>query len=142
MKTGLILLMFLSLYAKYSYAQNSDSLQITQAMQQQIVAWNNGNIEGFMQTYWDNDSLLFIGKNGPSYGWKATLERYKQSYADPAAMGKLTFDLLQLKPLSYEYYFVVGKWRLQRSIGNIEGYFTLMFKKINGKWLIIADHSS
>jgi len=57
-------------------------------------------------------------------------------------MGKLHFKLLELKSLSPVYYFVVGKWHLQRSIGDLEGHFTLLFKKINGEWLIVADHSS
>lgn len=141
MRSGLILLIFVILSVN-SRAQNSDSLQIIQAMHQQVIAWNNGNIEDFMQTYWNNDSLLFVGKNGATYGWKNTLERYKKNYADTAVMGKLEFNLLQLQKFSYEYYFVLGKWYLQRTIGNIEGYFTLIFKKINGKWLIVTDHSS
>lgn len=108
----------------------------------QVKAWNEGNIEEFMQTYWNSDSLIFIGQNGVTYGWHPTLERYKQNYSDTAIMGKLQFSDLQLEPLSNTYYFVIGKWHLQRTIGDIGGVFSLLFKKINGKWLIIADHSS
>jgi hypothetical protein len=57
-------------------------------------------------------------------------------------MGKLSFDILLVKRLSLEYFQVVGKWHLERSIGNLSGHYTLLFKKINGKWVIIADHSS
>jgi hypothetical protein len=57
-------------------------------------------------------------------------------------MGKLDFDLLEVKRLSALYFFVVGKWRLTRSIGDLKGHFTLLFKKINNKWVIVADHSS
>jgi hypothetical protein len=57
-------------------------------------------------------------------------------------MGKLSFDIIVIKKLSPEYYYVVGKWMLKRSIGDLNGHYNLLFKKINGSWLIIADHSS
>ena len=110
-------------------------------MNDQLVAWNNGDIDAFMQTYWQNDSLLFVS-SPPIYGWKTTLERYKKHYPDSAAMGKLSFELLQLKQLSAEYYFAMGKWHLTRTVGDVAGVFSLLFQKINGKWLIIVDHSN
>lgn len=111
-------------------------------MNEQLIAWNSGNLDHFMDTYWKNDSLMFIGKSGVTYGWQNTLDNYKKSYPDTAAMGKLSFDILHVKRLSVLYYSVVGKWHLNRSIGNIGGHFTLIFKKIKNKWLIISDHSS
>jgi hypothetical protein len=86
--------------------------------------------------------LIFVGKNGVTSGWQTTLNNYKHGYPDTTAMGKLSFDILQVKKISSEYYFVVGKWHLQRTIGDVGGHFTLLFKKINGQWLIVADHSS
>jgi hypothetical protein len=77
-----------------------------------------------------------------TYGWTNTLNNYKRGYPDTAAMGKLHFELITVNKLSDEYYFVVGKWFLQRSIGNVGGHYNLLFRKINGKWVIIADHSS
>ncbi|HEY2727297.1 MAG TPA: DUF4440 domain-containing protein, partial [Parafilimonas sp.] len=76
------------------------------------------------------------------YGWRTTLENYKKHYPDTATMGKLAFNLINLKKLSPEYYFVIGAWHLTRSIGDIGGYFTLLFKKINGRWVIVVDHTS
>jgi hypothetical protein len=95
-----------------------------------------------MKGYWNNDSMLFLGKSGPKYGYQTTLENYKKNYPDTTAMGKLRFDILQVKRLSALHYFVVGKFYLQRTIGDLEGHFTLLFKKLNGKWVIVADHSS
>ena len=108
----------------------------------QVAEWNKGNIAGYMIGYWENDSLVFIGKNGPTYGYKATLERYKKSYPDTQAMGKLTSTILSMTKLSPEYYFVIGKWELQRTAGNLSGSYTLLIRLINGKWVIICDHSS
>jgi hypothetical protein len=95
-----------------------------------------------MQGYWKNDSLLFIGKNGPKYGYAITLANYKKGYPDTAHMGKFTSTILSVKKLSKKYYFVVGKWYLKRSVGDVSGHYTLLIRKINGEWVIVADHSS
>lgn len=123
-------------------AQSADETAIRKALNEQLNAWNNGDIPRFMQTYWQSDSLMFIGKSGVTYGWQATMDNYKKGYPDTAAMGKLDFKLLEFKPISPDYYFVVGKWHLKRSIGDVGGHFTLLFRRIKGQWMIIADHSS
>ena len=123
-------------------AQPKDETSIRQLMALQETAWNKGNIPGFMEGYWRSDSLLFVGKNGPKYGWQQTLENYQKSYPDTATMGQLHFDLLQVKQLSTDYYFVLGKWFLKRTKGNAGGAFTLLFRRFKGGWKIIADHSS
>ncbi len=119
-----------------------DELTIRSLLEQQRQDWNAGNIEKFMATYWQSDSLMFIGKSGITYGWQKTLDNYKTGYPDTTSMGKLKFDILEVKRLSVMYFFVVGKWHLTRSIGNIEGHFTLLFKKVKNRWVIVADHSS
>ncbi|MBS1747284.1 MAG: DUF4440 domain-containing protein [Bacteroidetes bacterium] len=139
---NLIIIILLLGSVNICFSQDKDSIAIRNVMNEQMIAWNNGNIEAFMQTYWKSDSLLFVS-NPPLYGWQSTLERYKKAYPDTIAMGKLSFDLLQIKRLSPEYYFVLGKWGLKVSTGkNPGGYFTLLFRKINRQWVIIADHTS
>ena len=123
-------------------AQTKDEVVIRKMLKQQENAWNEGNLEKFMIGYWQNDSLMFIGKTGPTYGYANTLANYKKGYPDTAHMGKLAFDIVAIKKLSAEYYFVVGKWHLQRSVGNVGGMYTLLFRKINGEWVIVVDHSS
>ncbi|MEO6537686.1 MAG: DUF4440 domain-containing protein [Ferruginibacter sp.] len=123
-------------------AQSKDEGLIRSAMGEQLQAWNSGDINRFMQTYWHDDSLMFIGKSGVTYGWQNTFDNYKKGYPDTAAMGKLNFDIIQVKRLSAIYFSVVGRWHLTRSIGDIGGHFTLLFRKVKNKWLIISDHSS
>ena len=123
-------------------AQSKDALQIKDAMDEQVNAWNAGDIDRFMNTYWHDDSLMFIGRSGVTYGWENTLKNYKKGYPDTATMGKLDFQLLSVKRLSAIYFSVVGKWHLKRSAGDVGGTFTLLFRKIKGKWLIVSDHSS
>ena len=133
------ILLFLSVL---SYAQNKDSIAIHKVLSTQVSAWNNGNIDVFMKGYWNSDSLLFIGAKGPTYGWQTTLENYKKRYPDTTAMGKLKFTILETKMLSKDNAFILGNWHLTRTIGDVGGYFTLLFRKINGEWVIIADHTS
>ncbi|MBL0199525.1 MAG: DUF4440 domain-containing protein [Chitinophagaceae bacterium] len=123
-------------------AQSKDEQTIRTLIEEQRQSWNTGDKEKFMQTYWQSDSLMFIGKSGITFGWQKTLDNYKKGYPDTAAMGKLDFDLLEIKRLSVMYFFVVGKWHLTRSIGDVGGHFTLLFKKVKNKWVIVADHSS
>jgi hypothetical protein len=119
-----------------------DETIVRNILETQRLAWNEGNIEKFMGTYWKSDSLMFIGKSGVTYGWQKTMDNYNKNYPDTAAMGHLDFTILEVKRLSVMYFFVVGQWHLTRSIGDIGGHFTLLFKKIKNKWMIVADHSS
>ena len=124
------------------FAQTKDEVAIRNLLRTQTTSWNRGDVEGFMQTYWKNDSLMFIGKSGVVWGWQQTLDNYKRGYPDTAAMGKLSFDIIQVKPLDKNHYFVVGKWMLKRSIGDVGGHYTLLMRRIRGQWKIVADHSS
>jgi len=130
------------LFVIKSQAQKHDEGEIRNLLVQQTEAWNRGDISGFMQTYWQNDSLMFIGKDGVTWGWKSTLERYKKGYPDKETMGQLSFDVIQVKKLSAEYFFVVGKWMIKRNTGDLRGHYNLLMKRIKGQWKIIADHSS
>lgn len=138
----LIFILCAILFINTAYTQSKDELEVRNILKQQMAAWNANDMEKFMQPYWHNDSLMFIGKSGITYGWQKTLDNYKKNYPDAAAVGKLDFTILHVKRLSVLYYSVVGKWHLVRTIGDLKGYFTLLFKKINNRWTIISDHSS
>lgn len=140
MKTKLLLVFLIIAFT--AQAQSKEGKNIRQLLATQTKNWNSGNIEGFMQTYWKSDSLMFIGKTGVHRGWQQTLENYKKGYPDTTAMGQLSFDIIQIKKLSDEYYYVVGKWMLKRTIGDLSGYYDLLLRKIKGRWYIISDHSS
>ena len=125
-----------------SGAQSKDEKSVRSILENQTTAWNRGDINGFMNGYWQNDSLMFIGKTEVTYGWTNTLNHYKKSYPDTATMGKLDFTIIYVKRLSVIYYHVVGKWHLHRSVGDLSGHFTLLFRKFANHWYIISDHSS
>jgi ketosteroid isomerase-like protein len=122
------------------YAQDRQS--ILKLMHDQQTAWNNGDIETFMQGYWKSDSLVFVGKSAPLYGWQSTIDRYRKAYPDKDAMGQLTFGVIKLEILDSKNAFLLGSWHLDRKSGPIGGYFTLWFRKIKGEWKIVCDHTS
>ena len=123
-------------------SQSTDERQIRQILQQQTEAWNEGDLDRFMKGYWKNDSLMFIGKSGVTYGWQETLDNYRRGYPDRSAMGILSFQILKVERLATDRFFVVGRWHLKREVGDLSGHYTLIWKKINGTWVIVADHSS
>jgi ketosteroid isomerase-like protein len=132
----LILGFYIALYAQ------DNKQDIIKVLETQRIAWNNGDIDGFMQGYWKSDSLMFVGKDAPVYGWQKTLDRYKKTYPDKATMGKLTFTVLKIDLLDDTNAFMLGAWHLDREKDAPGGYFTLWFRKINGIWVIVVDHTS
>ena len=121
---------------------SQDRNLILKVLDLQSEAWNRGDITGFMQGYWKSESLLIVGKTAPTYGWQTTLDHYKKGYPDNAAMGRLTFKIEKVDVLDKVNAFVLGGWHLKRKKGDVGGYFTLWFKKINGAWVIVCDHTS
>lgn len=141
MKNIVIILLF-TLQAFDLSAQQSDKELILELLETQRIDWNRGDIAAYMQGYIKSDSLLFVGKNGPKYGWDNTLANYKKGYPDQKAMGFLSFDIKEVRLLSADHAFVLGAWHLKREKDKPKGFFTLVLKKINGEWKVIADHSS
>jgi ketosteroid isomerase-like protein len=123
-------------------AKGRNEQEIRKMLAAQVTEWNKGNIEGYMKGYWEHDSLLFIGSKGPTYGYAATLARYKKAYPDADHTGTLTSVITSMQRLSADYYFVVGKWSLHRTAGDVSGSYTLLIRRIQGQWVIVCDHSS
>ncbi|RYZ31010.1 MAG: DUF4440 domain-containing protein [Chitinophagaceae bacterium] len=140
MKSIALVIMIISAIA--ANAQRADEVAIRKILSDQTASWNAGNLDDFMKGYWNNDSLMFIGSNGITYGYQNTLSNYKKNYNGADKMGTLKFTLLKVQQLSPEYFFVVGKWELERKAGNVSGHYDLIFRKIDGIWKIISDHSS
>jgi len=120
-------------------------VEVASKLAAQEDAWNQGDIRSFMHlAYWNSDSLIFIGSKGPTYGFESTLANYLKSYPDTDAMGELTFESLDWRPLGANNGLLIGSWQLLRrdSIGDIAGHFSLVWEKQNEGWVIISDHSS
>ena len=125
-------------------AQSSKSIrQVKNILQIQAEAWNQGDIPAFMEYYWHSPKLQFIGSRGVTFGWQQTLDNYMKSYPDKATMGQLKFDIIDAQKLSRKVVMVSGKFTLfRKEKDDMSGHFLLVWKKIHGKWVIIADHTS
>lgn len=111
-------------------------------MDKQATCWSNGDIEGFMDGYWKSDSLRFLGRRGLTKGWQTSLDNYKASYPNKQAMGKLVFKQISFEPLTDYQVFVVGRWSLEREKDTLSGYYSLLWKKIDGQWKVVFDHTN
>lgn len=112
---------------------------IKSVMDKQAADWSSGDIDAFMEGYWKNDSLRFVGSRSITYGWEKTKNNYKKSYPDKAAMGELEFDLKQFDVLTKQDVIVLGGFTLFRSKDTLSGNFTLTWKNIDDQWLITSD---
>lgn len=137
-----IALFFFSILHLVSAQEHKDITAVKNLLETQRQAWNEGNIDAFMEGYWKSDNLQFIGSNGVTYGWENTLKRYKKTYPDRAAMGNLLFDIITVDRRSKKVISMVGKFTLEREKDRPSGHFLLIFQKIKGEWLIVADHTS
>lgn len=115
---------------------------IISVIQSQQKAWNEGSLEAFMSHYWNSDTLRFVSKNGVTYGWQKVYENYKNNYPDPASMGQLEFEIINVELINDNHAMVTGKWLLKVDKKFKGGYFTLLFRKIKDRWMIVADHTS
>jgi len=117
--------------------------EVAQAMTDQVAAWNRADLPGFMNGYWESDSLMFVGSSGLTLGHQATLDRYLKSYPDASAMGQLTFENQTWISLSATSGWLLGAWHLAKEgREDAQGMYTLLWRKVKGRWVIVADHSS
>jgi uncharacterized protein (TIGR02246 family) len=115
--------------------------EIRAVLAQQAEAWNRGDIDAFMEHYWKSDELTFSSGGQTTRGWKSTKENYQRRYPTREKMGRLTFSQLEITPLGNEAALVLGRWRLERE-EPVGGNFSVVFRKIDGRWVIIHDHTS
>jgi ketosteroid isomerase-like protein len=137
-----ILLMVFIFNTCIVFSQKRDDVKtVIESMKIQETAWNNADIAGFMKYYWNSDSLKFIGSKGITYGWKKTYDNYVKGYPTKDAMGILKFTIKEATQLSETSIYIIGQWDLTKE-KPAGGYFTLLWKKINNEWVIVADHTS
>lgn len=142
MMKNILLLLSLILLSSFNTANfNDDEDAIRKVMADQQEAWNNYDLEGFMQGYWKSEDLKFYGSGGVTHGWNNTLERYKNGYPSNEHTGTLKFVIKEISNIDNASYYVLGEYHLERSMGNADGIFMIIFKKIDGQWKIIADTS-
>ncbi|MBI2214455.1 MAG: nuclear transport factor 2 family protein [Acidobacteria bacterium] len=109
----------------------------------QAEAWNRGDLEGFMDGYLNSDELVFTSSSRVRRGWRVTRDAYQKRYgAAKETMGTLAFSKLEVHPLGPDAAWVLGRWDLAEPKESSGGIFTLVLQRLDGKWLIVHDHTS
>jgi len=120
-----------------------DAADIRKVLDEQVVAWNKGDLFGFMKGYWNSKDLTFVSGKDVTRGWQETLDRYKKRYqSEGKEMGKLTFADVTVRELAPGVALITGKWELILSKETVGGRYTLVMKKLDDGWRIIHDHTS
>jgi uncharacterized protein (TIGR02246 family) len=123
-------------------AAPDDQRAIQKILEAQQGAWNQGNVDAFLEGYWHSPDLTFSGSGGIARGWDGVLARYKKNYPNRAAMGQLDFSGVEFRPLGKDAALVLGHWHLTRAQGDIGGVFSLVWQRFPEGWRIIHDHTS
>ena len=120
----------------------SPEAEIRLVLENQVVAWNEGNVEGYMQGYWNSDSTEFVSGGTVTKGYREVLSRYKKNYNTREKMGRLEFRELTVRTLSDNSAVATGVWELTRTADKPWGRFTLILERKPEGWRIIHDHTS
>jgi len=116
--------------------------EVETILRSQEDAWNRGDVDAFMEHYWKSDDLTFSSGGATTRGWAATLNQYRERYPTREQMGRLTLSEFDITPLGDSAALVLGKWNLDRESEPVSGNFSLVVRRIDGRWLIIHDHTS
>ena len=138
----IIFLLFTFFLKAQSKVSLEDSISISQILKYQENAWNEGDIDKFMEGYLKSDKIVFTGSNGSIYGWEETKKRYLNKYSNRTLMGSLNFSIIDFQKLSDNIIQMQGSFYLKRKIDDSKGFFSLIWKKEDEKWYIISDHTS
>jgi ketosteroid isomerase-like protein len=114
---------------------------IESVLRTQQDAWNRGDIDAFVEHYWNSEDVTFSSGGKTARGWESTVRSYRERYPTREAMGRLTFNKLEITPLG-DAALVLGEWRLERESEPLSGNFSLVFRKLDGRWVIVHDHTS
>jgi len=139
-----ISILFFALLLLYSCQtpsnEKQDKADVIAVLRAQEKAWSQNDIEGYMKGYWKSDSLKFYRNNGTiAYGWDKTLSNYKKNYPTPEHTGTLKFKVNDITQIQDKSYYMMGEYHLTRKVGNANGVFLIIFKKINDEWKVVAD---
>ncbi len=140
--TGFAVIILLITFINSCKINKNESIPVLELMEKGKKAWNNGDIDGYMATYLDSDTLVFIGGDRLQKGWKQTIENYKNAYPSKAAMGTLEYGSLKVELATRDKAVVTGSWKLNGLEKTPSGYFTLLLVKTKSGWKIYRDHTS
>lgn len=127
------------------FAAHAESARnaIAQALNDSAAAWTRGDITQFMALYEHSPATRYINAHGVVVGYDAIQASYAARFKPGASMGKLSIEISDVKDVGPDYAFVIGRYTLVPESGaTASGITTLLFHKVDGRWLIVVDHTS
>jgi len=140
-KMSILVLLALTVLPWLGALESQAAADIEKVLADQVAAWNAGSIEGFMDYYWRSEELTFQSGANRYHSWQVMLDRYKKNYAGQK-QGTLAFSDLEVRVLSPDSAYVLGRWQLGGTAQPQGGVFTVILKKFPEGWRIIHDHTS
>lgn len=137
----LCICLFATVMSQAQSPEDNDKKALIAILDMQEKAWNDYDLEKFMTGYWKSDSLKFYGKGGLTKGYENTLKNYHKRYPSKEHTGTLRFKVNDISQINKGAYYIMGEYYLTRKVGDTNGIFMILFKKIKGEWKIIADTS-
>jgi ketosteroid isomerase-like protein len=111
-----------------------------------IEAYNNRDVDGIMDTYWNSPELVsFPPGIMETRGWEATKEAISEEFANAP---DFVLELTETNNIVVgDVVLGFGKWRFTISIPEaepmiVEGRYSDVKAKRDGKWVYILDHAS
>jgi ketosteroid isomerase-like protein len=121
----------------------ADRAAITAVIDAQRVAWNRGDLRGYMDGYAHTDALVFTSGAHVRRGWQDAFDHYQARYGhDAAGMGTLDLEVLSIDAVGADGAVVLGRWKLTGVEAAGSGVFTLVFERRAEGWRIVHDHTS
>lgn len=123
---------------------DADRGAIEALLADQATAWNEGDLKAFMAGYEQSEELVFTSGAKIRRGWETTRERFEDRYGSgqDSNMGKLAFEVLDVRPLGADGAIVLGKYKLTETPEAGGGVFSLGLVRTPEGWRIVHDHTS
>lgn len=115
--------------------------EATAVLDAQVARWNQGDLPGFVATYWDGPELTFLGGSGITRGRKDLLTRYQKAYPTAEDRGALHFEVIEFQQLGAEHALLLGQYTIERKFRST-GFFSLVLARREGAIVILHDHTS
>lgn len=126
--------------AKSTQAKTAQA-KIEKVLMAQVKAWNRGDLDGYMDAYWNDKGLMISGAGDTTFGWAMAYANYRKKYPE-GEMGTIEFKDLKTEMAGKESAFVTGRFVHQLADKKVNGNFSLVMKLIYRQWKIVHDHTA
>ena len=109
----------------------------------QIAAWNRGDLEAALLSYWDSPQMTWVSRAGVQRGFAAFAQGMRTDFTDPAAMGTYSAEVLDARSLGPEGAVIVFRWQIVKDGRRLMGgTSTQIWRAVEGSWRVVLEHAS